>query len=108
MKEKSITIIFVFFFSIITLVAGCSKKGSEIKEKVKETGTKTFQKFKRTVNQDDLLYLKNKINTYKRQNGRYPASLQQLVNEGFVDKIPEPPTGMQYEYDPSTGKLSLK
>ncbi|MCX7705988.1 MAG: hypothetical protein N2115_07020 [bacterium] len=54
------------------------------------------------------MYLKNKINTYKRQNGKYPESLQELVNEGFIDKIPEPPPGLQYNYDPKTGKLSFK
>lgn len=92
----------------VICAGGCGKKSGEIGERAKETGTKTLQKFKRTVHQDNLMYLKNKINTYKRQNGKYPDSLQQLVNEGFIDKIPEPPQGMQYEYDPATGKLTLK
>ncbi|MCM8814929.1 MAG: hypothetical protein NC931_02960 [Candidatus Omnitrophica bacterium] len=93
---------------IMMVVCGCGKKRSELEEKVKETGVKTLQKFKRTAHQDNLMYLKNKLNTYKRQNGKYPDSLQQLVNEGFIDKIPEPPAGMHYDYDPATGRLSLK
>ncbi len=106
MKKIAITFCILLFF--ILLAGGCGKRGGELGEKARETGTKAFQKFRRTTNQDALMYLSNKINTYKRQNGRYPESLQQLVNEGFIDKIPEPPPGMQYNYDPSTGKLSLK
>ncbi|MGB9642851.1 MAG: hypothetical protein ACPL3Q_06610, partial [Candidatus Ratteibacteria bacterium] len=91
------------------LVGGCGRKDTgTIEEKAKQTGAKTLEKLKATVHQDNLLYLKNKINTYKRQNGKYPDLLQQLVNEGFIDKIPDAPSGMQYQYNPSTGQLTLK
>ncbi len=103
------TFIILSLFCLCLFISGCSKKpAGEIGEKAKETGEKVFQKLRGTAHQDNLMYLKNKINTYKRQNGRYPDSLQQLVNEGFIDRIPEPPAGMQYQYDPSTGKLSFK
>lgn len=105
---RNTILIFYILLFLILAAGGCGKKATEIKEKAKETGTRTFQKFKSTAHQDNLMYLKNKINTYKRQNGRYPDSLQQLVNEGFIDKIPEPPPGMQYNYDPATGKISFR
>jgi len=107
--DKKIWIMtFSMIFINFLLLSGCGKKGSEIGEKVGQTRTKAFQKFKSVTHQDNLMYLKNKLNTYKRQNGRYPDSLQKLVDEGFIERIPEPPAGMQYDYDPATGKITLK
>ena len=107
--NKKINVVPVIILFAFILIAGCGKKDTgTIEEKAKQTGARTLEKLKTTVHQDNLLYPKNKINTYKRQNGKYPDSLQQLVNEGFIDKIPEPPSGMQYQYDASTGTLTLK
>ncbi len=106
--NKKILIILSIVFLSLCISGGCGKKGGEIEEKAKETGSKVLQKIKAGVHQDQVMYLKNKLNTYKRQNGKYPDSLQKLVEEGFIDKIPEPPAGMQYDYDPTTGRLTLK
>jgi len=105
--NRKIIYALAIIFIVLLAGAGCGKK-QDIEEKAKETGAKVFQKMKTTAHQDNLLYLKNKINTYKRQNGKYPDSLQKLVDQGFIDKIPEPPAGMQYQYDPSTGAVTLK
>jgi competence protein ComGC len=37
--------------------------------------------------------LKNKINTFQIQEGRYPNSLDELVEKGYIEKLPEPPEG---------------
>ncbi|MCM8759119.1 MAG: type II secretion system protein GspG [Candidatus Omnitrophica bacterium] len=105
---KKWTVVLSIFCLLVICHSGCNKKTNEIIQETKETGTKLFLKFKKSAGKNDLLYLRNKINTYKRQNGRYPESLQQLVNEGIIEKIPEPPPGMQYIYDPATGRISLK
>lgn len=57
---------------------------------------------------EDILYLKNKINTFQIQEGRYPKSLDELVEKGYIEKLPSPPKGMQFVYDPKTGKIDVR
>ncbi len=43
------------------------------------------------------------IGTFQRQMGRYPSNLVEIVKAGFIERIPEPPPGMGYLYDPGSG-----
>lgn len=45
------------------------------------------------------------IQAYAAENGRYPASLQDLVPDYF-SAVPTKPDGTPYGYDPKTGKLA--
>ncbi|MCM8777644.1 MAG: hypothetical protein NC905_05225 [Candidatus Omnitrophica bacterium] len=63
---------------------------------------------KKSKAMDDVLYLKNKINTFQVQEGRYPYSLNELVEKKYIDRLPEPPKGMSFRYDPSTGNVSVQ
>ncbi len=92
------------------LVAGCQKKEGEIKlpEGLKKMGNKLEHAVQKSRGSDEVLYLTNKVNLFKRQNGRYPSSLNELVEQGIIDKLPAPPQGTQYTYDPGTGKVGLR
>lgn len=46
------------------------------------------------------------IQAYAAENGKYPASLDDLVPEYF-SQVPTQPDGSAYGYDPSSGKLLL-
>lgn len=35
--------------------------------------------------------------------GRYPSNLVEVVKAGYVERIPDPPAGMGYLYDPQSG-----
>jgi len=49
----------------------------------------------------DLSSLKNVIETYKAAKGKLPASLDQLKDEGYIDRVPG-----GVSYDPATGAVS--
>lgn len=40
-------------------------------------------------------------------NDRAPKSLDELVNSGYLKKLPAPPPGKKYVYTPEDAKLSL-
>ena len=44
------------------------------------------------------------IDTYQAENGRYPASLEELVPD-YLASLPSRPDGSPYGYDPATGKV---
>jgi hypothetical protein len=99
----------------LMVAAGCHKKqgGAQsqdlgITNAPAKYGEVMGRALKKAESMDNVLYLKNKINTFHIQKGRYPANLQELVDEQLIDKIPEPPKGMKYDYDPSTGSLNVK
>lgn len=103
----------IILISLITcLFFGCSKKKEELTPlnaplKYGETMGRAMKKAKAM---DGIIYLKNKINTFQLQEGRYPNSLDELVEKGYIKKeeMPKPPEGMQFIYDPKTGNVTLK
>jgi general secretion pathway protein G len=50
---------------------------------------------KEAVLRENLFRIRETIDQYKADKGKYPASLQQLVDEGYLRKMP---------YDPMTGR----
>jgi hypothetical protein len=46
------------------------------------------------------------IKMFEAQEGRLPKSLNELVPE-FMDKVPPPPAGMKYVYNPADGSLKV-
>lgn len=58
---------------------------------------------KRKVN---LSYLQNEIKQWWAMKGRYPKSLDEL-EEWRGTELPECPTGYEYDYDASEGKLEV-
>lgn len=49
----------------------------------------------------DLSSLKSVIDTYKAAKGKLPDSLQQLKDEGYIDRVPG-----GVNYDPATGAVT--
>ena len=63
---------------------------------------------KKSSAMQDILYLKNKINTFQIQEGRFPNSLEEIKEKRYIDKLPDPPAGMKFVYDSTTGKVSVQ
>jgi competence protein ComGC len=61
-----------------------------------------IQKADQAVEVADLSSLRSVIETYKAaKEGKLPASLEQLKEEGYIDRVPGGVT-----YDPATGAVS--
>ncbi|HDN97698.1 MAG: hypothetical protein DRP67_04510 [Candidatus Omnitrophota bacterium] len=107
--KKVFLILFIFLFSLTS----CSKK----KEKSEELtplnapakyGETLGRALKKAEGLKEVIYLRNKINTFQIEEGRYPNSLEELVEKGYIDEIPRPPKGMEFVYDPKTGSLEVR
>lgn len=51
----------------------------------------------------DLASVNQAINMYKIEEGKNPPSLEALVTEKYLPRLPELPSGLKYAYDPNTG-----
>jgi hypothetical protein len=51
--------------------------------------------------------LNQAIQSFQAQEGRLPATLNELVTKNYLPSIPPPPAGMKYDYNPKTGQLRL-
>jgi hypothetical protein len=47
------------------------------------------------------------IQMFQAQEGRNPASLNELLTKQYLPSIPPPPTGMKYDYNPQTGQVKV-
>jgi DNA polymerase III gamma/tau subunit len=47
------------------------------------------------------------IQLFQSQEGRYPQNLKELVTEGYLPQLPQPPRGMQYQYNPQSGEVKV-
>jgi hypothetical protein len=115
--KKYLSICVVIFLAVFMI--SCGRKESETK--TEEGGKKLTpvnapskygevmgRALKKSKAMDDLLYLRNKINTFQIQEGRYPYTLQELVEKGLTEQLPEPPEGMKFVYQPDSGKVSVQ
>ena len=108
---------------LLFVFVSCGKKeesggsGFKIPDKVGKSMKNTFRKVKSAgsgaLNKTkaaggNTMYLKNKVNTFQRQEGRYPSSLQELVQKRYINEIPPAPKGMRFVYDSRTGKVTAE
>ena len=63
-------------------------------------------RLKIVLTERDLYLLEQAIDRYRRENGRYPAALEALIEAGLLPALPVEPSGGRYLYDPKTGAVS--
>lgn len=65
--------------------------------KAKQTAIKTV----------DVASINQAIQMFHVEHGRFPKSLDELVEEKYLPRIPDAPYGMKIEYDAQTGKVRV-
>ncbi|MCC6231266.1 MAG: hypothetical protein IT580_01400 [Verrucomicrobiales bacterium] len=55
----------------------------------------------------DMANLTHAIQAFQAGEERLPATLQDLVTEGYLPRLPVAPKGTQFAYQPQTGQLRL-
>lgn len=55
----------------------------------------------------DLVTVNHAIRLFYTSEGRFPNSLQELVDTGYLPALPQPPAGMRINYDPKTGTATM-
>ncbi len=74
---------------------------SSLKEKLE-------MRMKEVIIEQDLLALERAIDSYQRQFGVLPESLERLVEIGILDDIRPDPFGAVYEFDSRSGEVSSR
>jgi hypothetical protein len=55
----------------------------------------------------DVASITKAIQMFAIEHGRNPKDLNELVEEKVIPALPRPPYGMQFKYDPASGKVSV-
>ncbi len=55
----------------------------------------------------DTITVDRAIQAFQADRGQNPQSLDELIKEGFLPKLPELPAGMKYNYDPQKGEVTV-
>jgi hypothetical protein len=55
----------------------------------------------------DTAALNQTVQLFAAQEGRYPKTLNELVGPEYLSKLPEPPAGMKFDYNPTTGQVKV-
>lgn len=56
----------------------------------------------------DIASISSAINLYYGAEGSYPTNFQELVDNGYMSKVPAPPRGKKFNYDAKTGTVTLE
>jgi hypothetical protein len=56
---------------------------------------------------EDIWTLEFFVEKYAAAHGAFPARLEELVHAGFLNYVPKDPSGMAYQYDPTTAAVRL-
>ncbi len=54
----------------------------------------------------DTVGVNQALGMFYAAEGRYPKTLQELV-PNYLAKLPEPPVGMKFDYNPATGQVKV-
>ncbi len=55
----------------------------------------------------DLTSLTQAVRAFQAGEERLPKNLQELVTEGYLSRIPAPPKGTQWSYQPQSGQIRV-
>jgi len=97
------------------LLLGCSKSeptppakssGNPITAPVDYLGA-VAQGQKRAMKTLDQAGLNQTIQMFYANEGRFPKDLNELVKPDYLSKLPVPPPGMKFNYNPATGELKV-
>ena len=105
LKRWPVALLFVLFLNgcgadVVTTTGIAAKTEAEAAKAALEAG-------KRTTAQLDLVLLKQAISSFKAMEGRNPASLDELVDNGYIPVLPVVPEGYEITYDSNMGKVAL-
>jgi len=62
---------------------------------------------KRRAAADNIQRITDNISRFQIEMGRFPTNLYEIVRVGYIKKIPAPPPGLAYRYDPVYGNLNM-
>lgn len=113
---KSRALVLAVVFGVVTAGPGCRKK--EPTEKSEALGAnpamapldylaaqgKAKKMAERTIN---MVEIQSAIQKFQAMEDRYPRNFTELVQQHYLQAMPEAPTGMRFVYNPTTGQARL-
>jgi|ERR1051326_4727161 hypothetical protein len=62
---------------------------------------------KNALTKTDLITVDRAIQAFQADRGRNPESLDELITEKFLPKLPDVPKGKAYSYNPQTAEVKI-
>src|SRR5436190_17461766 len=62
---------------------------------------------KQSVATVDAVGINQAIQMFYANEGRFPKSLKELVSPDYLPRLPAPPAGTKFDYDPVTGRFNI-
>ncbi|MCP2239336.1 type II secretion system protein [Thermoanaerobacterium thermosaccharolyticum] len=69
--------------------------------------TGSLDKAKENANKANLKIIQDAVERYNVENGGYPKSLKTLVDQKYLDKVPQTAEGHDFQYSNTTGIVSI-
>ena len=117
---KKMTVLLLGLVAGVVIAGGCGKKpqaaaqptntpsavGNPLTAPVDYLGA-VNQARKSSARKVDLVSLKQAIEQFQAAEERFPNSLDELVTQRYLARLPEPPPGMKFDYHPQTGAIRV-
>ena len=62
---------------------------------------------KKAIKTLDDAGLNQTVQMFYATEGRYPKDLNELVKPDYLSRLPTPPVGMKFDYNPTTGQVKV-
>jgi hypothetical protein len=86
--------------------ANASSSGNPLTAPVDYLGA-AAQAQKKSIKTLDEVGLNQTVQMFYAGEGRYPKDLNELVKPDYLTKLPAPPAGMKFDYNPTTGQVKV-
>lgn len=97
-------------FGASLILSGCGKESAPPAKPGAAQGTylgETVERQKAAVKTVDLAMFNTAIQTFQVNEGRNPKDLNELVEKKCLAKLPPPPAGMKFEYNPTNATVAI-
>ncbi len=98
-------------------ILGCNKQTTETGKPPADSGNPLdapaqyggalIQGQRKAVITADVASISQAIKMFYTTEGRYPKDLKEIVSPDYLPKLPEPPRGMKFDYNPKTGEVKV-
>ena len=90
--------------SAVNLATNQQQKAGEMLEQYGHTLATAKNK---ALSKTDFITVDRAIQAFQADRGRNPESLDELIKEGFLPRLPDLPKGKKYTYNPQSGEVGM-
>ena len=107
MSLGRITCIHASLLAALCLLSGCGGDRASGSTSPKDYRARMNEAIQKKARNETLYQIAGAVNRFRDEVGRLPTNLNEIVDYGYMPRIPKAPDGMAYYYNSAAGNVTM-